>query len=134
MNMKKVLFIGLAGGVLLWFYNFLMHGIIMADTYTGNAVFKQEASNPLWFLLVEFCMATAGAMIFVKTRNAWADGPKGGATFGLFVGLLTFFAQFIEPLVISGFPYYLAWCWGGISLIGWVIYGGLAGTMYKQGA
>ncbi len=134
MNMKKALVIGMAGGVVLWLYNFVMHGVIMANTYMGNPVFRQDPSNPLWFLLIEVCMASAWAMIFVKTRSAWADGPMGGATLGFLGGLIGFFAQFINPLVISDFPYYLAWCWGGIVLIGWVLLGVVAGMMYKTAA
>ncbi len=132
MNTSKALLAGLAGGVLLWLYNFVMHGMIMADVYVNNAaVFRQDAANPLWFLVVEVGMAVAGAFLFAKTRSSWADGLKGGMTFGLMVGAIAFFAGFINPLVIADFPYYLAWCWGGIVVIGWALYGALIGVVYK---
>ncbi len=134
MNWNKSLLIGAVGGVVLWLYNFVMHGMIMRNAYVGNMVFRQEEGSPLSFLLVEVCIGLAGAFLFVKTRNAWADGPKGGITFGFFMGLVAFFAMFIYPLVINGFPYYLTWCWGGIVMIGWLIYGAVAGLIYKKAA
>ncbi len=131
MNWNKALIIGVAGGIVLWLYNFVMHGMVMAETYMGNAVFRQDG-NPAWFLAVEAGMAFGGALLFVKTRAAWADGPKGGIMFGSFMGLVAFFAMFTYPLVISAFPYYLAWCWGGIAVIGWMLYGAVAGLIHKQ--
>ena len=47
------------------------------------------------------------------------------------LGWIGFFAQFYPALTIAGFPYYLSWCWGGIELIGWLIFGWVAGALYK---
>lgn len=134
MNWSKVVIIGVVGGIVTWLYNFLMHGIIMSGAYAGNAVFVQpeDGSNPLWFLLVQVCTGIMAALLFVKTRSVWSDGFKGGATFGFFLGLVAFFPQFINPLVIQGFEYHLAWCWGGIVLIEMVVFGMVAGLILKS--
>ena len=42
------------------------------------------------------------------------------------------FGNFYNPLVIDGFPYYLAWCHGGITLIGSVVGGAVVGLMIKR--
>lgn len=132
MNWNKVVTIGVVGGVVLWLYDFVMHGFIMRSAYVGNEVFAQEGSNPLWFLLIEVCIGVAAALLFVKTRSVWGEGAKGGLVFGFFLGLLGFFPGFFNPLIIADFPYYLAWCWGGITLIGGLAFGVVAGLMYKQ--
>jgi hypothetical protein len=77
-------------------------------------------------------MSYYGALLFAKTRDSWADGLKGSITFGFFVGLIIFFYQFINVLVIKGFPYHLSWCWGGIELIGWPVFGAVAGLLIKK--
>lgn len=133
MNWTKALIAGVAGGIVVNLYSGLMHGVIMRQTYENNATFANNA-NPLWFFVVSISIGIAGALLFGKTRATWGAGVKGGVTFGFFIGLVSFFGQFYSPLVINGFPYYLSWCWGGISLIGWMIFGAVAALLYKQPA
>ena len=121
--MGKALVAGAVGGVALSVYEFIMHGMIMANTYAGN---------PMWFPVIAILMGLAAGVLFGKTRTMWAHGPKGGATFGMWIGLIGGIAAFYNPLTISGFPYYLAWCWFGITVLGWVVYGAVAGLMYKS--
>ena len=72
------------------------------------------------------------AILFAKTRTSWAESWKGGATFGFWLSLTAFFANFYYPLVLEGFPYYLSWCWGGINVIEGVIGGAVLGLIYKR--
>ena len=51
--------------------------------------------------------------------------------FGFWLGLVGAFAQFFSPLVMVGFPYYLAWCWFGINLVVSLALGGVLGAMIK---
>lgn len=131
MNWGKVLLTGTVGGVVVNIYQWLMHGFIMEATYKSYEVFGRDPANPVWFFVVAITIGIAGAMLFSKTRSAWGEGVKGGVMFGVFVGLISFFAQFYFPLVINGFPYFLAWCWGGINIIGWMIFGAVASFMVK---
>lgn len=132
MNWTKALVAGLVGGIAVNFYEFLVHGFVMADTYMKYPVFDKEQANPVWFVLLSVLLGIFAAVIFARTRAAWPAGVKGGVTFGLMMGLIAFFAQFYYPLVIAGFPYYLSWCWGGISLIGYLIFGLVAGAIYRS--
>ena len=131
MNWIKVLITGLVGGVVIWLYNFLMHGLIMAKTYKKYEIFRDDAS-PVFYVLAFVFIAIAGALLFAKSRGSWADGVKGGITFGFFVGLIIFFSQFMNVLMYKGFPYHLSWCWGGIELIGWMVFGAVAGLLIKK--
>lgn len=131
MNWTKILLAGLTGGIAVWIYNFVMHGFILGATYTDHPAFSQEQANPLWFLLVGICIGIAGALLFAKSRRAWSAGVKGGAVFGFFIGLTAYFTPFYHPLVIDQFPYHLAWCWGAIDLVGWMIYGTIAALFIK---
>ncbi|MFQ5639566.1 MAG: hypothetical protein ACE5IR_16395 [bacterium] len=134
MNWGKAVLAGAVGGLVVSVYNYLMHGVIMASTYTGHAAFNQGPPKVAWFIVVAIVIGVMGGILFAKTRDCWGAGVKGGVTFGFFLGLVAFFAQFYWPLVINGFPYFLAWCWGGIILIGWMVFGAVAGMMYKTSA
>ena len=131
MNWTKAIVAGGVGGIVVNLYEFLIHGFVMADTYMKYPVFDKPQANPLWFVLLSVLLGIFAALIFAKTRSSWSAGVKGGLTFGFMIGLIAFFAQFYYPLVIAGFPYYLSWCWGGISLIGYLIFGAVAGAIYK---
>jgi hypothetical protein len=71
------------------------------------------------------------ALLFARTRGSWAAGLRGGLTFGFFLGLVIFFQRFYDPLVIDGYPYYLSWCQGGISMIDSLLAGAVVGTIIK---
>ena len=130
-TMSKALTAGAVGGVALAVYEWIMHGVIMGNTYANIASFRQDG-NPMWFPIIAILMGLAAGVLFGKTRTMWAHGPKGGATFGMWLGLIGGIGAFYQPLTISGFPYYLSWCWFGITLLGWVVYGAVAGAMYKS--
>jgi hypothetical protein len=132
MNWSRILIAGVAAGVALNISDFVMHGLIMGNTYTKYSVFTQEQASPFLFLVIALCIGIAAAILFAKTRASWAAGAAGGATFGFWLGLVSFFAPFYNSLVFEGFPYYMGWCWGGISLIGAVIGGTVLGLIYKK--
>lgn len=133
MNWSKIVLSGVIAGVVGWLYDFAMHGFIMADVYVSRPeVFSQEQANPLHFLLVSVAVWLTIAALFGRTRGSWQPGFKGGATYGAFVGLVSFFPNFFHALVIADFPYFLSWCWGGIGLLGGVIGGAVIGAIYKQ--
>ncbi len=133
MNWTKILIAGVVGGIVRNLADFVMHGVIMHSTYMRlTDVFTQEEGNPIWFFVVAIAIAIAAAALFAKTRKSWGDGLMGGATFGFWAGLVAFFNPLYNPLVIDGFPYYLAWCWGAMDLIGFVIMGAVIGALYPK--
>jgi len=130
MNWSRILLGGLAAGVATNLTDFVMHGVIMAPAYGRyKEVFAQEPTNPAWFALVAISIGLTAALLFARTRGSWAAGWKGGLAFGFFAGLFAFFPPFYDPLVIDGFPYHLAWCWGGINLIDGLVAGAVLGAI-----
>jgi hypothetical protein len=133
MNWGRVLTGGVAAGIVIFFADFVMHGLIMAETYRRyTGVFTQTQASPLWFLLIALCIWCASALLFARTRASWEPGARGGLTFGLFLGLAVFFRDFYDALVIDGMPYYLVWCWGGISMIDCLLGGAVLGAIIKR--
>jgi len=133
MNWSKTILAGVVAGVATFLVDFVMHGIIMADTYSGYPeVFTQTEGNPLYFGVISICIGIFAAILFAKTRGSWSAGWAGGAAFGFWLGMTAFFAQFYPALTIDGFPYYLSWCWGGMTLIDGVVGGCVLGAVYKS--
>ena len=132
MNWIRIIAAGVVAGIVGWLADFVMHGFILGNTYMKYPVFSQEQANPLLFLAVSVAVAITAAIFFARTVDAWSPGWKGGATFGFFIGLVHFFSNHYYPLVLDGFPYYLAWCWGGVGIIGGVIIGAVIGAVYKK--
>jgi uncharacterized protein YacL len=133
MNWTRVIIGGVVAGIVTNLADFVMHGMIMANTYKKyDQVFNQTQANPLKFAAISIVVALCVAILFAKTRQNWAAGWMGGLTFGFFFGLATFFMNFYNPLVIGGFPYYLAWCWGGMGLIGAMFGGAVLGALIPK--
>lgn len=132
MNWTRIGLAGLAAGLVTWISDFVLHGMVMAPTYKRlSQVYSQAQANPAWFLLVAVTLTVMAAILFAKTRGSWAGGWMGGLTFGFFLGLVLFFQRFYDPLVIDGYPYYLAWCQGGINMIDSLLAGAVLGSIIK---
>ena len=133
MNWTKVLGTGVVAGIVVNLVYWVLHGFVMGNTYRSYPdVFAQEEASPVWFFVVSISVGIFFTILFAKTRKSWADGVGGGVAFGFWVGMVAFFSYFYDPLVIDGFPYFLAWCQGGITLIGSLVGGAVAGLMIKS--
>lgn len=132
MNWARAVIAGLVAGIVTNLASWLFHGFLLASTYTEHPIFDVEPANPLYFFLVAIVIGIMAAILFARTRDCWAPGLKGGITFGFFLGLVAFFSSFYNPLVLAGFPYFLAWYWGGINLINAVLGGAVLGLLYKR--
>lgn len=135
MNWSKIVVAGVVGGIVMTLVNYVLHGIVMANTYSSYTdVFRQEDNQPgvYWFFVVGALTGIVACALFAKTRSSWGEGFGGGAAFGFWAGLLVFTLQFYPTLTIEGFPYFLSWCWGGIDLIAFTILGGVLGAIYKS--
>jgi len=133
MNWTRIVLGAVVAGIVVWLGDFVMHGMLLGDTYARySQVFTQEQANPLSFLAISVAVAFFVAVLFGKSRASWGEGWKGGASFGLFLGLAGYFMNFYYPLVIDGFPYYLAWCWGGVGVIDCVLGGAVLGALIPK--
>lgn len=132
MNWTKAILAGVVGGIVKNLVDWGMHGGIMGDTYTKYEVFGAEPANPMHFFLTAICIGIFAALLFARTRDSWGDGLMGGVSFGVWTGMMVFFGNFYNALVIKGFPYYMSWCWGGMEFIGMVVLGAVLGLMYKK--
>lgn len=130
MSWMRVMLGGLLAGIVVNIVDFVLHGMVLGRTYQRyTEAFRQTPANPVHFAVVAVAIGLATALLFARSRGSWPAGWRGGAVFGFYLGLAGFFVSFYNPLVIDGFPYYLAWCWGGIHLIDGVVGGAVLGAV-----
>lgn len=132
MNWGRIIGGGIAAGIVMNVADFVQHGLILGDAYKKYPLFSQTQANPLHFLAVAVAISLCAAILFARTRSAWAPGMMGGLTFGFYAGLLGFFPHFYSSLVYEGFPYHLVWCWGGVTMIDFLLAGLALGAIIKR--
>jgi hypothetical protein len=132
MNVKKLLLATVAVGVAGNIIDFVFQGMIMASQYAAITAFRKDASVPM-LVLGDFVAALVLVWVYDRVYGSFGGGPKGGATFGLYAGVLVNFPTWILlNLLIVGFPYWLAWTWTVYGVVATVIWGAVAGAVYKR--
>lgn len=119
MNTKRFIYTLVAVFVLLEIMNFIVHGLILADTYVSEelkAIFRpqDEMSGMMWMVwLADLVWAFFFTFIFVKgyeNKGIW-EGVRYGLYMGIFVSLVGAFQSYaMSPLTFS-------------LVIQWFIYG-----------
>jgi hypothetical protein len=133
MNVKKLLLSTVVVGVVLNVLDFVVHGQILAGTYARlSGLFRSDAPLP-FLVLGDFVAALVFVWVYDRVYGSFGGGPKGGATYGLYAGVLLNFPTWIFfNLLLVGFPYSLSWIWTIYGVIGGVILGAVAGATYKK--
>lgn len=140
MNWGRAVVAGLVAGVAQNIVNFVMHGLVLdtAGTYVDQPAFVQEPDSMtmqmLWFTVIALTIGIVAGLFFASSRQSWADGARGGLHFGILLGAVVGFQQFYLTLVVSDFPYSVAWIWLGVEIISFGIGGMVLGLIYKRTA
>lgn len=134
MNWGRAIVAGLVAGVAQNIVNFVLHGLVLGGTYEGEAAFVQEEDPAVfvWFTLVALVIGVVAALFFASSRQSWQAGPRGGLHFGILLGAVVGFQQFYLTLVISDFPYHVAWIWLAVEIISFGVGGMVLGAMVKR--
>ena len=134
MNVKKLLLATIAVGVVWNVLDFVVHGQILAGAYYSKLATLFRADSPLAYLVIgDFVAALVFVWVYDRVYGSFGGGPKGGATYGLYVGVLVNFPTWIFlNLLFVGFPYALAWIWTIYGIVAGVVAGAVAGATYKK--
>jgi hypothetical protein len=122
----------LVGGVVANIFDFIVMGMMMAPVFAGIESMRQDM-NPMWFVIGDFIAVFVMMVMYDRVYSSFAPGPKGGATFGAYAGLLASFPLWIFiHLMFKGFPYGLSWGLTAIGICWGAIVGSVLGAMYKK--
>jgi len=122
-------------GIVANVWDFIFHGMILQNAYYSKMTdLMNQGGSPTWFIIGDFVAVFVLAWVYDKVGGSFGSGPKGGAMFGLYAGvLLNFPAGIFFHLMFKGFPYALSWIWIVLGIICYTILGTVLGAMYKKG-
>ena len=136
MNWGRAVGAGLAAGFVQNIVNFVLHGLVLGGMYVDQPAFVQEpddmAMQIVWFLVIALVLGVVASLLFASSRQSWQPGAKGGLHFGVLLGAVVGFQQFYLTLVVSDFPYHVAWIWLGVEIISFGVGGMVLGAVYKR--
>ena len=134
MNVKKLLIATVAVGVVLNVLDYVVQMQILAGAYYSKLTGLFRADPPIAMLVLgDFVAALVFVWVYDRVYGSFGGGPKGGATYGLYAGILANFPTWIFfNLMLVGFPYALAWVWTIYGIVAGVIAGAVAGATYKK--
>jgi hypothetical protein len=137
MNIKKLVIATVAVGVVMMVLDFVIHVQILSGPYYSQlpSLFKQSEPPMVWIIIGDLVAALVFVWVYDRVYGSFGGGWKGGATYGLFAGILVNFPTWLfMNLVLEGFPYGLAWIWTIVGVVYGVILGAVAGALYKKEA
>lgn len=134
MNVKKLLVAALGVGVVANIWDYVVHVMVLQGPYYSQmpGLFRQD-TPVAWMIVGDFVAAVVFVWVYARVHGSFGGGPKGGATYGLYAGILVNFPMGIFfNLIFVGFPYSLSWIWMIAGVIYGVIMGAVAGALYKK--
>jgi hypothetical protein len=133
MNLKKLLVAALAVGLVMNVVDFVVHGNLFENVYYSQIpIFRRDNVVP-FLVLGDFIAAFVFVWVYDRVRGAFDAGAAGGATYGLYAGvLMNFPANIFTHLLIKDFPYALSWAWTIYGVVLSVILGAVAGAIYRK--
>ncbi len=132
--MNKTFWIGLVAiFVLMQGISFLVHGVMLADTYESlQAVFRGE--EQMTSMMHIFWVTSAVSLFFfcfIYIHGVEDGGALEGMRFGLLMGLFFAIPAMIDQHVIYPVPASLAITWMISSVVSFAIAGAVFGLIYK---
>lgn len=114
--------------LLIWdnFFGSMLLGSAMAQIPGMVA----EVSK-LWETVGDLFAAVMLVGVYARTRSVFGGGPKNGAIYGVYAGLLINFPTWLFMTVYAGWPYAATWMMTlGLTLVS-VVGGAITGTVYQ---
>jgi len=132
-NLKRLVLTNFAVFAYIFVSNFIIHGVILKNTYMETAsLWRPESemhSQMLWMLLGQFLIAKGISSLFAKSYEK--KGVKEGIRFGLFAAPLYVGPYFIQ-YAVTPIPMSLLFAWVGLGFIQVVLGGVVASLVYKR--
>ena len=131
MNTKRFVMATLAVMVVIFAFDFIVHGILLKEAYIRTAeLWRPEDEHNMPFMMLSQLLF-AGFFTFLFTRNYQKKGVQEGVRYGLYVGAL------LASIELCKFCYMpvsfgLVFAWMASALIGCVLGGVVVASVYKK--
>lgn len=133
MNVKRYFIAVIAVFVFTFAYDFVVHGILLADTYKSlESLWRPEAEmQALMPLMAVAQLLLALIFTFIFTRNYEGNGVGEGLRYGLYAGLLLAAPQ-VASYVWMPVPVSLTAIWVGGMILWGILAGIVVSLVYKE--
>lgn len=122
----------LVGGVVANILDGLVFGVFFSSAMQSMEIMRQDV-NPAWYVVGDFIAVFVMMWFYARVHGSFAEGSKGGATFGLYAGIFASFPMWIFlHLMIKGLPYSWSWVFTFYGILWGVIVGTTLGSVYKK--
>lgn len=119
--------------VLVWYLiwdNFL-GAMVMGSTMSQIPGMVADVSKQ-WETIGDLFAALMVTGVYARTRSVFGVGPKNGAIYGVYAGLLINFPTWLFMCVYFGWPYQAVWMITIALTLLTVVAGAIAGTVYQK--
>jgi len=132
-KLGKLIIAILGVGVVANVFDFVVHGMILKGPVYSHATIMRTDMPMHWLIIGDFVAAAVFVIVYDRVYQSFGGGLKGGATFGLYAGVLVNFPTWaFSHLLISGFSRELTLAWTIVGILWGVVAGAVAGALYKR--
>ena len=122
-----------AGGLVANVLDTAVHGFLLGSSYYARQMGLFASGSVAWLVLGNFVAAAVFVGVYLRVRQSFTGGALGGATFGIYAGVLIGFPTHIGlSLTIVDFPYTLAWAWTLHEVVWTVTVGAIIGPLVDR--
>jgi hypothetical protein len=131
MQMNKFLPATIAVWVWLLIFDNFLSGLLLGSTFAQIPGVQAEFSK-VWETVGDLALALVLVWMYDRVKGAFGAGLKGGATYGLYAGLVMNFPTWLWPVLYFGWPYGPAWVLVIVFTLLVVVSGAVIGMVYEK--
>lgn len=129
-NAGQLVKVVVAGGFVANVLDAGVHGFLLGRAYYAPHTELFASGSVAWLVLGNFVAVAVFVGVYLRVRQSFRRGALGGATFGLYAGVLIAFpTHIVLSLVIVDFPYDLAFAWTLREIVWTVTVGAVIGLL-----
>ncbi|MBS0614994.1 MAG: hypothetical protein JSR58_00390 [Verrucomicrobia bacterium] len=133
MNLKRFIGATVVLVVFLYFYEWLIHGVLLMNTYneTPNLWRPMQQMQSMMSLSLLFRVLMGGWFTYIFTKFHKDGGVENGLRFGCYLGI---FAGIMAASTFMWLPISakLAWAWFINNIVQFVAGGAIIGSIYRK--
>jgi hypothetical protein len=125
-------FLAAVVAVFVWVmvFDMFLLGMTMGSAVDQIPGMREPAMQ--WLVIGNIAGALVMVWVYDRVRGAFASGLTGGATFGIYAGILIHFPTWLWMTVYNTWPYGATWHATIVLIIATVISGSLIGLVYEK--
>ncbi len=130
MNIERIAKMAVAAAVVYVGFDYIMLNYVLTGTMASMAsILNPTAPSMAMWMVADVVAAIVLVVVFDRVRGSFGAGAVGGATFGVYAGLLTNLPMWISlHLFLKDFSYGAAWVFTAYGVVASVLMGAAAGA------